>query len=115
MLYRAILLSSALLTLSIVSGSTTSAFAQTNSDVKPVSQHVDTASVYSLSIADLEMIMPEKRLRPEADPNPEGPVVSPFSHDASKRPDPSAVMTEADIENLESIEAPEEAADAPSR
>ena len=67
MLYRAILLSSVLLTLSLTTGFSSSAIAQTDGDAKPVSQHVDTAAMYSISIEDLEMIMPDKRLQPDAE------------------------------------------------
>ena len=116
MLYRAILLSSVLLTLSLTTGFSSSAIAQTDGDAKPVSQHVDTAAMYSISIEDLEMIMPDKRLQPEEESSADQPVESPFSHKSTqRRHQQTATITESDIESLESMETPAEASETPSR
>ena len=99
---------------------TSSADAQVRSST---AEQLDTAQVEAISIADLEMIVPENRLIPETvtdrtgtEQTDSGYIESPFSSthwQSAYQPD--AMITSKDIEMLESVSPTEQAEDAPSR
>ena len=81
-------------------------------------QSKDSIGVEAVSIADLEMIVPENRLMPESNPaDAQSELVeSPFSSTHPQRVShPEGKLTARDLEMLENITPSEEAAEAPSR
>lgn len=80
-------------------------------------QRKDTSTVQAISVADLEMIVPENRLKPETKLEEEPTTVeSPFSSTQPKRIAAStAKLTEKDLEMLESMTPAEQASETPSR
>jgi hypothetical protein len=78
----------------------------------------DSAQVEAISIADLEMILPEKKLMPEVKKEvaETGYVESPFSSPPQQRAaKPEAKLTAKDIEMLQNIRPSQQATEEPSR
>ena len=77
----------------------------------------DSIEVEAVSIADLEMIVPENRLKPEVKLEEEPATVeSPFSSTQPKRiASTPATLTAKDLEMLESVTPSEQASEGASR